>query len=181
MVFGILARIEEYKGHGLIAEAAQKLKTRGRDFKVLVAGTGQWAGQLDKLVQELDVDDVMPRLGFRSDVAALLSILDVQLNASFGTEATSIALLEGMSLCKPSIVSDYGGNPWLVKDGDNGLVFPSGDSGALADAMERLMDHPEQRQAMGRRARQVFEQRFTGQVFARNTEQVYLEVLKGAH
>ena len=181
VVFGILARIEEYKGHGLIAEAAQKLKTRGRDFKVLVAGTGQWAGQLDKLVQELDVDDVMPRLGFRSDVAALLSILDVQLNASFGTEATSIALLEGMSLCKPSIVSDYGGNPWLVKDGDNGLVFPSGDSGALADAMERLMDHPEQRQAMGRRARQVFEQRFTGQVFARNTEQVYLEVLKGAH
>ena len=123
----------------------------------------------------------MPRLGFRSDVAALLSILDVQLNASFGTEATSIALLEGMSLSKPSIVSDYGGNPWLVKDGDNGLVFPSGDSGALAAAMERLMDHPEQRQAMGRRARQVFEQRFTGQVFARNTEQVYLDVLKGAH
>ena len=181
VVFGILARIEEYKGHGLIAQAAQKLKTRGRDFTVLVAGTGQWAGQLDELVQELDVDDVMPRLGFRSDVAALLSILDVQLNASFGTEATSIALLEGMSLSKPSIVSDYGGNPWLVKDGDNGLVFPSGDSGALAAAMERLMDHPEQRQAMGRRARQVFEQRFTGQVFARNTEQVYLEVLKGAH
>ena len=181
VVFGILARIEEYKGHGLIAQAARQLKDRGMDFKVLVAGTGQWAGQLDELVRRLDVADVMPRLGFRSDVAALLSILDVQLNASFGTEATSIALLEGMSLSKPSIVSDYGGNPWLVKDGDNGLVFPSGDSGALAAAMERLMDHPEQRQAMGRRARQVFEQRFTGQVFARNTEQVYLDVLKGAH
>ena len=162
VVFGILARIEEYKGHGLIAQAARQLKDRGMDFKVLVAGTGQWAGQLDELVRRLDVDDVMPRLGF-------------------GTEATSIALLEGMSLSKPSIVSGYGGNPWLVKDGDNGLVFPSGDSGALAAAMERLMERPEQRQAMGRRARQVFEQRFTGQVFARNTEQVYLEVLKGAH
>lgn len=67
----------------------------------------------------------MSLLGFRSDVAALLSILDVQLNASYGTEATSMALLEGMSLGLPSIVSDYGGNPWLVKDGDNGLIFPS--------------------------------------------------------
>ncbi|MCI5625011.1 MAG: glycosyltransferase family 4 protein [Clostridiales bacterium] len=181
VVFGILARIEEYKGHALIAQAARQLKAQGRDFKVLVAGTGQWAEELDRLVRKLDVEDVMPRLGFRSDVAALLSILDVQLNASFGTEATSIALLEGMSLSKPSIVSDYGGNPWLVKDGDNGLVFPSRNSEALAAAMERLMDHPEQRQAMGRRAREIFEERFTGQVFARNTEQVYLEVLKGAH
>ena len=181
VVFGILARIEEYKGHALIAQAARQLKTQGRDFKVLVAGTGQWAEELDRLVRELDVEDVMPRLGFRSDVAALRSVLDVQLNASFGTEAPSIALLEGLSLSKPSIVRDYGGNPWLVKDGDNGLVFPSRNSEALAAAMERLMDHPEQRQAMGRRAREIFEERFTGQVFARNTEQVYLEVLKGAH
>ena len=36
----------------------------------------------------------MTLLGFRSDVAGLLSILDVQLNASYGTEATSMALLE---------------------------------------------------------------------------------------
>lgn len=180
VVFGILARVEEYKGHAIIARAARKLKEQGRDFKVLVAGTGGWADELDKLAAELDVEDVMPRLGFRSDVAALLSVLDVQLNASFGTEATSIALLEGMSLSKPSIVSDYGGNPWLVKDGDNGLVFPSRDSDALAAAMERLLDHPEERTAMGQRAREVFEEQFTGQVFARNTEQVYLDVLKGA-
>lgn len=91
-----------------------------------------------------------------------------------------MALLEGMSLGLPTIASDYGGNPWVVKDGESGLLVPSKDAAALAEAMERLMDSPSEREAMGRRARQLYEQQFTGEVFARNTEKIYLEILKGA-
>ena len=120
---GILARLEEYKGHVYLAQAARILKEQGRKFRILAAGTGAFEAELRKAVAEEGVEDVMSLLGFRSDVAALLSILDGQLNASYGTEATSMALLEGMSLGLPSIVSDYGGNPWLVKDGDNGLIL----------------------------------------------------------
>ena len=58
-------------------------------------------------------------------------------------------------------------------------IFPSKDSRALADAMGRLMDHPELRAAMGQKARADFESRFTGQVFARETEKVYDGILKG--
>ena len=91
-----------------------------------------------------------------------------------------MALLEGMSLGLPTIASDYGGNPWVVEDGNNGLLFPSQNANALAEAMERLLDHPEERRAMGERAREIYEQRFTGELFARNTEDVYLSILKGA-
>ncbi len=178
---GILARVEEYKGHATIAQAARILKDQGRSFRILAAGVGDYSGELERLVKELDVEDVMSLLGFRSDVADLLSILDVQLNASFGTEATSIALLEGMSLGLPSIVSDYGGNPWLVEDGVNGLIFPARDPQALADAVARLMDNPQQLAPMGQQAKAIFHQRFTGEIFARNTEQVYLDILKGDH
>ena len=176
---GILARLEEYKGHVYLAQAARILKEQGRKFRILAAGTGAFEAELRKAVAEEGVEDVMSLLGFRSDVAALLSILDVQLNASYGTEATSMALLEGMSLGLPSIVSDYGGNPWLVKDGDNGLIFPSRDSQALAVCIARLMDRPEERARMGERAREVFRERFTGEIFAKNVEQVYLDILKG--
>ena len=48
-----------------------------------------------------------------------------------------MALLEGMSLGLPSVASDYGGNPWVIQDGENGLLFPTKDSQALADAMAR--------------------------------------------
>ena len=124
--------------------------------------------------------DKLRLLGFRSDVPRLLNILDVQLNCSYGTEATSMALLEGMSLGLPTIASDYGGNPWVVKDGKTGLLFPSKNAAALADAMERLMDSPPERAAMGARAREMYKERFTGEVFARNTENIYLDILKGA-
>ncbi len=179
-VFGILARIEDYKGHLTIAQAARLLKDQGRTgFRVLVAGTGSYERTVARTVKDLGVADEVRLLGFRSDADRLLNILDVQLNASYGTEATSMALLEGMSLSLPTVASDYGGNPYVIRDGDTGILFPSRDARALAEAMARLMDRPEECAAMGRRAREDFENRFTGEVFARETENVYDNVLKG--
>ena len=181
ILFGILARLEEYKGHQYLIEAAKLLKERGyTKFRVLIAGTGGYETQLAQAVQDTGTGDVVQLLGFRSDVAALLSILNVQLNVSYGTEATSMALLEGMSLGLPSIVSDYGGNPFVITPGQDGLIFPSRNSAALADAMAQLIDHPQLRSKLGAEAKATFQRRFTGQVFARNTEEVYRTILKGA-
>lgn len=182
VVFGILARIEDYKGHLYLVEAARVLKDRGiTGFRVLIAGTGSFEREVARAVKEMGVEDVVEMLGFRSDVARLLSALDVQLNASYGTEATSLALLEGMSLGLPTVASDYGGNPWVIENGKEGFLFPSQNADALADAMERLILDPELRQAMGRRALERYQREFTGEVFARNTEKIYLDILKGAN
>lgn len=179
-VFGILARMEDYKGHLYLVHSAKLLKDQGRtNFRVLMAGTGSFEEEVARAVVEMGVEDVVQMLGFRSDVDQLLNILDVQLNASYGTEATSLALLEGMSLGLPSIVSDYGGNPFLVEHGVNGLVFPSQDSLALSKCMTRLMDHPNEVKAMGQRAKERFNAQFTGPVFAQNIERIYLDVRKG--
>ena len=182
VVFGILARIEDYKGHLYLVEAARLLKERGvTGFRVLIAGTGAFEGQVAQAIEKDQVGDVVNMLGFRSDVAQLLGALDVQLNASYGTEATSLALLEGMSLGLPTVASDYGGNPWVIKDGEEGLLFPSRNAAALADAMERLIQDGALRETMGRRALERFQREFTGEVFARNTEKIYLDILKGAN
>ncbi len=180
-VLGILARIEDYKGHLHIVEGAQLLREQGRDLKILVAGTGPFLDSLTAAVEEKNLQDTVILMGFQQEVATILSALDVQLNASYGTEATSIALLEGMSLSLPSIVSDYGGNPHLIQDGVTGLVFPSGNSGALADAIAKLMDDPTLTAQLGQNAQEVFTQQYTGEVFAKNTEAVYMDVLKGAN
>ena len=179
VVFGILARLEVYKGHLDLVEAVKLLRERS-GFTVLIAGTGPFQEELARAVRDSGVEDKLRLLGFRDDVPRLLNILDVQLNCSYGTEATSMALLEGMSLGLPTIASDYGGNPWVVEAGKSGLLFPSRDAAALARAMERLMDSPRERKEMGARAKAVYEERFTGEVFARNTENIYLDILKGA-
>jgi len=175
---GILARIEPYKGHLYILEAAEQLKGEGRDFRILIAGTGSFEAEVRRAIAEKKLEREVLFLGFRSDVAKLLSILDVQLNASYGTETSSLSILEGMSMGLPAIVSSYGGNPCLIDDGENGLIFPSRDSAALARALARLMDEPETLKIMQKRAVEIFHERFTGEIFARNVERVYLNTLE---
>ena len=180
-MLGILARVEAYKGHMDIVDAAKMLADQGRKFKILVAGTGAFEPEVKAKVEELGLSEHVKFLGFLSDVRGFLSVLDVQLNASYGTETSSLSILEGMSMGLTAIISDYGGNPWLVTDGDNGLMFPTRDSKALAECIARVMDEPETLEKLSLRAREVFLERFTGEIFAKNIETVYLETLKGAN
>ena len=180
VVFGILARLEDYKGHMDILRALHILKGEGRRVKLLIAGTGPFEETLRRETARLELEEQVRFLGFVTDVAPLLSVLDLQLNASYGTETSSLSILEGMSMGLPAVVSDYGGNPWLIDDGEDGLIFPTRDSAALAKAVASLIDRPEELKRMGRRAEEIFRERFTGEIFAQNIENVYLDTLKGA-
>ena len=179
-VLGILARVEAYKGHMDMVDAAKMLAEQGRKFKILVAGNGTFEEQVKARVDELGLNDYVKFLGFLTDVKGFLSVLDVQLNASYGTETSSLSILEGFSMGLTAVISDYGGNPWLVTHEDNGLMFPTRDSKKLAECIARVMDEPETLKKLSERAEEVFHQRFTGEIFAKNIENVYLETLKGA-
>lgn len=179
-VCGILARIEPYKGHMIILDAAKALKDEGRRLKILIAGAGAYEDEVKKKTRVLGLTDTVVFTGFISDVAPFLSILDVQLNASYGTETSSLSLLEGMSIGLPAVVSDYGGNPYVITDGENGLLFNNKDSKGLADCIRRLMDDPGLLSLLGKNAVEVYKTRFTGQIFAQNIESVYMKTLKGA-
>lgn len=179
-VLGILARLEPYKGHMDIVEAAKILADEGRKFKLLVAGNGTFEAEVKARVDELGLNDYVKFLGFLTDVRGFLSVLDVQLNASYGTETSSLSILEGFSMGLTAVISDYGGNPWLVTDGDNGLMFPTRNSKKMAECIGRVMDEPETLKKLSVRAKEVFHERFTGEIFAKNIENVYLETLKGA-
>lgn len=176
----IMARIIDYKGQMDIIEAASLLKKKGLDFVFLFAGTGEdsFIEQLRARIAELGLEENVKLLGFRSDVPDILSILDVQLNASYGTEATSLALLEGFSLGIPAVASEYGGNPYVVLNGENGLTFPTRDINGLAEALEKLIRDPGLRSELGSGAKRIYEDRFTAAKYAANTENVYRGTLK---
>lgn len=177
-VLGILARLEEYKGHMIILDAIKTLKDEGRHVKLLIAGTGAYEDAVRQRAAELSLDDCVIFLGFVTDVASILSILDVQLNASYGTEASSLSLLEGMSLGLPAIVSDYGGNPYVIENEKNGLVFKSRDSSALSASLRRLSDEPDLRHKLSQTAIEMYHKLYTGKIFAENIERTYIKVLE---
>lgn len=179
-VVGILARVEEYKGHGILMDAVSELIQAGRPVKLLIAGEGPFEDEL-RVRSLLLPHGAVIFAGFVTQVERAFGAMDVQVNASYASEASPLSLLEGMSMGLPSVVSDCGGNPLHVTDGENGLIFPSQDAAALAAALARLMDHPEERAAMHENAIRAFEAHFTGHAFARHLEEIYCEILKGAN
>lgn len=178
-VMGIMARLEKVKGHEYVIEVAEKLKEKGRKFKILIIGVGNEEENLKKLVKDKNLGDVVKFTGFISDVSRILSVMDLQLNASYGTEATSLALLEGMSLGIPAVVSDYGGNPGVIFPGENGYLFKTKDSEDMLEKIESLMDNKEVFEQMKKNCVEIFENKFTAEIYARNIESVYEGVYTG--
>ncbi len=174
-VVGILARVEVYKGHRTLLQAVEQLHRQGYPIRLLVAGEGDFLPQLREEAQSLS--DVVHFAGFVSQVDEVLAAMDVQVNASYESETSSLSLLEGMSMGLPAVVSDCGGNPHLITDGKNGLVFPAQDVEGLAHCLSQLMDSPETLAQMACCATAIFEERFTAQVYAKNIEAVYTDVL----
>ena len=177
-VIGILARLDAVKGHRFLIEAAERLKQEGYAIKVLIAGTGDQEEALKALIKEKGLENTVVFTGFLSDVAGFLSLLDVQANASYGTEATSLALLEGMSLGIPAVVSRYGGNPGVITHGENGYLFESKNSKALADFLKKMMEDTEAYGYMQKRAKEIFQEKFTAETYARQIEAVYRGLTK---
>lgn len=175
-VAGILARLEDVKGHRYLFEAVKQLKTEDRQLKVIIAGAGGIESELRRQASAMGLDDAIIFSGFVKDVPEILSIMDVQVNASYGTEATSLSLLEGMSIGLPAVVSDYGGNPGVIANGVNGLIFPSRDSGALAAAIREVMDDRVLLKKLSAGAVEVFENKFTAERYTRDIEKVYEKI-----
>lgn len=76
------------------------------------------------------------------------------------TEGLGVVMIEAMSYGKPVIASNVGGITDVVEHGVNGLLVPSGDASALAEAMMQLADNEKLRQMLGKNAKRSVDARF---------------------
>ena len=106
------------------------------------------------------------------------NITDINVNCSVGTETASLALSEGMGLSIPCVVSDFGGNPYMVKDGKNGIIYPRGDSVALADSIEVLCNDYTLYEELSRGARKRFDEELNVNHMTEKTYEFYELMLR---
>lgn len=171
------ARLAEVKGHKYLVEAARRLRERGITAKFLIAGTGETEAALRAQIRDAKLEESVILMGFVEDVAPLMHRMDVQVNCSFGTEATSLALLEGMSLGKPIIASDFGGNPGVVAEGKNGFLTPVHDIEALTNRLEQLLTDADLYQQLSVGAKEIYQEKFTAEANTHAIENLYREVV----
>ena len=169
----IVARLNEVKGHKYFVEAAKNIRDMGIDAKFLIAGTGDEEKAIKEQISALGLEDTVLMLGFLTDVEPLMNITDVQVNCSFGTEATSLSLLEGMSLGKPAVVSDFGGNPGVIKPDVNGYLFPTHNVKEPTQNLPRLLQDDDLYHRLSEGSLKVFESTFTAKTYGANIDNIY--------
>ena len=178
-VVGMFARLEGCKGHKYLFEAVAKMGKDSR-IKILLCGRGSLAGELRRLAEMLDIADRAVFVGFCPDISPYMNAVDLNVNCSVGTETSSLALSEGMSVGRAAVVSDYGGNGAMVENGISGVVVPRADADALAEALRELENDRALLLRMGEAARQRYNERFTPQRMTRELEDFYLDQLDRA-
>ena len=177
-VVSIMARLSEDKDHDTILDAARKILDVDKGVKFLIAGAGPMEAHLRERVESEYIGNVI-FTGFVKEIEEIENITDLQINASVGTEATSNALISGMSLGVPAVASDFGGNPYVVIDGVNGLLFPRRASQAMATAILSIRNDRETYDRMSFNALEVYETRFTLEMMGSKTFELYERLLEG--
>ena len=112
--------------------------------------------------------------GLQEDVRPFLSVCDVVALTSF-TEAFSLAAIEAMALSRPVVHPDVGGAAEMIHSGQDGWLFPVGDTATLVDRLAVLAD-PVVRTRMGENARATVASRFSERAMVEHYEQLLIEV-----
>jgi glycosyltransferase involved in cell wall biosynthesis len=117
-------------------------------------------------------------LGFEPNVRRWLQAADA-LVLSSRWEGLPMVVLEAAACCVPAVATDVPGTREALRDGETGLLAAAGDVSALRDAMLQMMESsPEQRRAMGLRARQMVLDHFSLEEVLDRWEELYLNLLE---
>ena len=138
-VFGVFSRLAPWKGQDVALRALALLPEAG----CIIAGDAlfgedDYKNSLLALADTLGVSDRVRFLGQRSDVPALMRTVDAVVHPSTEPEPFGRTLVEAMLARRPVIAAQAGAVPEILDEGRAGLLFPPGDSAALAAALRRV-------------------------------------------
>ncbi len=156
--FLFAGRLSREKGVGTLIRAV----ATDPALRLDVAGTGPVETELRALAEREAVGRVR-FLGHldRAELARRLREVRAVVLPSEWYENAPMSALEASASGRAVVASDLGGLPEIVEDGVTGLTFPAGDGAALAAALRRLHDAPQEALAFGREGRRRVESRFS--------------------
>jgi glycosyltransferase involved in cell wall biosynthesis len=124
------------------------------NFHLAFIGSGPDEANLRRLVGRTQAANHVHFLGWREDVASILSEVDVVWAPSRGNTGIN-AVLEAMAAGRPVVAARQPALAELVQDGVTGFLVPVNDQGAIARQTRQILDSPERAERMGQAARQA--------------------------
>jgi glycosyltransferase involved in cell wall biosynthesis len=162
---GTVGRFYEIKDHFTLIRGFNHFRSLIPNAKLVLVGGGGREGDKNKerynqLIKELGLIDDVVFIPPVANPEALMNTFDIFVLSSIN-EGCSNVILEAMACGIPLVVTDTGGNPELVTDRNNGLLFEVGNYKELAEKLHYLYVHPEEREKFSRRGIQLIKEKFS--------------------
>lgn len=172
-----VGRLDRQKGFPVALRAFERLARDFEDVSLIVAGDGRDRDALRSLSGGVRDRVVMLGAVPHGRLPGYHAAADVFISPATGQESFGLVLVEAMAAGVPVVASDIAGYREVVRGGVNGLLVPSGDPAALAEAVGRILSDPglaERLREAGRsRARE-----FSWEKVASRLEDVYREAVE---
>ena len=173
VIYGIVARLSEEKGHVYLVKAFQKVHAKDPRARLLVVGDGPLLGAVQAQVTEAGLDQMVIFTGMQRNIPAYLALFDVFVLSST-RESFPLAAREAMAAGRAVIAPKIGGCPEVVADGETGLLFESANVDDLASCMTRILDGKTY-ERFGKNARARVETLFSQRQWVDGDERIYLD------
>lgn len=177
-LIGMSGRPVDYKGHDILLDAFSLLAKRLPMAQLCFIGSDDsvWYQSLEKRVAERGLGEKVHFLGYQADVQRVLTMLDAFVLPS-RQEALSLSLLEAFSVGLASVASRVGGIPEVIREGETGFLFTSGDAESLSNYLSLLLTNASLRKTFEVAVRQSFRMHFMADKMAQETLDVYRHAL----
>lgn len=149
------ARFIDWKHPELPVETAKYLRDKGLDFHMDIIGGGEYEQMVSSLVEEYGLQNYVTLCGFKTpaEVRVAMEQADIFLQTSDRKEGWGAVINEAMnSGC--AVVANHmiGAVPFLIRHGENGLIYKDGDKDQLFQLTESLILHREDCRRLGKKA-----------------------------
>ncbi len=179
LVIGVACVLRPEKGLLTLLDAFARIGQRCPQARLLIVGSGPMDEPLKRRAADLRLGSACHFQPAVEEVAPWLRAMDIFVLPSF-SEALSNALMEAMACGCCAVASEVGGNPELVERGETGVLFPAGDSRALAEVLESLLSSQGIRQRLAAAGAGLIRDRFSSQAAARHMGRIYRGLLGSA-
>lgn len=152
-----------------------KIVLQSMDAKLLLVGEGPEKENIEKLVEELNLEKHVIFTGKRSDMAELLAFSDLMFHLS-EKEAFGLVLLEALACGVPSVATNIDGIPEVIENNVNGFLVPFGDVEAAAEKGVQLLQDEQLQALFKENGFKTVREKFNSTKIVDAYEQLYYEV-----
>ncbi|TFD95760.1 glycosyltransferase [Jeotgalibacillus sp. R-1-5s-1] len=155
-------------------------KHPSQSMNLLIVGDGEQRNEYEELAKELSVDAQTTFTGrvHHTEVPQYINKMDVfGVPSTEDSESFGVAAVESMACGVPVVVSDVGGLPEVVKDGETGYVVQKQSPEQLAEKIEFLMLNQDQARIMGQKGIEHVKNTYDWTLNAKGMTELYRQTL----